>query len=375
MSTFNTYLSFTPGPTQLDDRVLNSMSTQVVTHLNEGWGPYYLKVCDKLNRIVGNTGDCFAMCCSGSGGVEAAVVSTIAPGDKLLVLTNGLFGDRFGEIADAYQLDKEVMRFPSQTAISPDALRQRLQQGCDDITAVSVVYSESQTGLLNPIQEIAAVCHEFGKPVMVDMISAVGGVEFNMDEWGVDIAVAAMQKCLGGTVGITCVFVREDAWKYLDGKKTLGYYFSLQFWKKSVHSYIDDPTSGPHPHPFSITETLMVAANEACDQIFEEGLDNRIKRHREVYEYYKRELTALGFRMYQSDENASPACISLYPHSKIGPVDMAARLKNEYGIMVGVGIAEMKNELWRIGNMADQARMYKAVILVNAIRAIIDNID
>jgi len=368
----NTYLSFTPGPTQLDGEILNSMSTQIVTHLNEGWGPYYLNVCDKLNKLVGNTGDCFPMLCSGSGGVESAVISSIAPGEKLLVLTNGLFGDRFGEIAESYRLDYEVMRFDGQEPVSPEKLRERLAQGCDDITAVSVVYSESQMGILNPVREIAKVCHEFNKPVMVDMISAVGGVPFNMDEWEIDIAIAAMQKCLGGTVGITCVFVRDEAWDFLLSKKPMGYYFSLQFWRESMHSYIDDPTSGPHPHPFSMAETLMVATNTACDQILKEGLDNRIARHREVYEYYKRELTSMGFRMYQADDCASPACIAVYPHEKIGALELAAKLKEEYGIMVGVGIAKYKSSLWRIGNMADQAHMYKATVLVNAIRSILD---
>lgn len=371
MSYINTYLSFTPGPTQLDGRVLNSMSTQVITHLNEGWGPYYLSVCDKLNKIINNTGDCFPMLCSGSGGVESLVVSSVAPGEKLLVLTNGLFGDRFGEIADAYNLDKEVLRFGPQEALDPEKLRERLSQGCDDIAAVSMAYSESQTGMLNPVKEIAAVCHEFNKPILVDMISAAGGVPFDMDGWEVDLAVGAMQKCLGGTVGITCVFVRESAWEFLLSKKPLGYYFSLQFWRTSMHSYIDDPTSGPHPHPFSMSETLMVAASTACDIILEEGLDNMIARHREVYEYYKKELTALGFRMYQSDANASPACISIYPHERIGALELAERLKRDFGIMVGVGIGPMKPLLWRIGNMADQARMYKAVVLVNAIKSIL----
>lgn len=371
MSYINTYLSFTPGPTQLDERVLNSMSTQVITHLNEGWGPYYLNVCDKLNKIVNNTGDCFPMLCSGSGGVESLVISSVEPGEKLLVLTNGLFGDRFGEIADAYRLDKEVMQFGHQEALDPERLRARLSQGCDDIAAVSMAYSESQTGMLNPVKEIAAVCHEFNKPLMVDMISATGGVPFDMDGWEIDLAVGAMQKCLGGTVGITCVFVRESTWDFLLSKKPLGYYFSLQFWRTSMHSYIDDPTSGPHPHPFSMSETLMVGASTACDIILEEGLDNIIARHREVYEYYKKELTALGFRMYQSDANASPACISIYPHEKIGAPELAERLKSEFGIMVGVGIGPMKPLLWRIGNMSDQARMYKAKILINAIKSIL----
>ena len=367
----NTYLSFTPGPTQLDGEILNSMSTQVITHMNEGWGEQYLEICDKLNKITGNSGDCFPMLCSGSGGVESAVISTIAPGEKLLVLTNGIFGDRFGEIAESYGLDIEVMRFDSQTAVSPEKLRERLAAGCDDIAAVSAVYSESQFGMINPVKELAAVCHEFDKPIMVDMISAVGGVPFDMDAWGIDIAIGAMQKCMGGTVGITFIMVSDNGWRHILNKKTMGYYFSLQFWRKSMHAFIDDPTSGPHPHPFSMAETLMVATEVACDQIFAEGLENRIARHKAVYEYYKKELTALGFRMYQSDENASPACISLYPHEKIGALELAARLKKDFGIMIGVGIGPMKAKMWRIGNMADQAQMYKAVVLVNAVRSIL----
>lgn len=365
---FKDYLSMVPGPTQVDERVLKSMSRQVLTHINEAWSPYYLSVCDKMKKVLMTAGECYLINCSGTGGMESAITSTVAPGEKILVLSNGLFGDRIAAIAGGYQLESETIHFPNTVAVDPEALRRRLSDGPGNISAVGAVYSESQNGILNPIKEIAAVCNEFDVPLIVDTVSATGGVEYRMDEWGVDITVAATQKCLGGVVGVACVAVNDKSWKYIENKKSIGFYFNLNIWKDHMHH------STVHPHPWSMSESLIFGVDTICDLMLEEGMENRWKRHLDLYSYYTEELSKLGFAMFVPREYACPTVISVNPHPKISVDEFSQILKEKHNIMIGCGIADQKGKIWRIGNMAEQARKEKADRLLKAIKSIIDTL-
>lgn len=362
------YLSLVAGPTQVHENVLKAQSRQIVTHMNEEWTPYYLSVCDKVKKCFFTEGDVYLATCSGSGAVESVVTSTVAPGEKLLVLSNGLFGDRFGVIAKAYHLGCETIRYQNNEVIRPEDLRKRLAEGPRDIAAVSAVYSESQNGILNPVKEIAAICNEFHVPLLVDTVSATGGVEFYLDDWGVDVAVGSMQKCLGGVAGAAIMAVNNKYWDYVEHKDTLGYYHSLKFWRENMHT-----PGAVHPHPFTMSESLIFGCDAACDLMLEEGMENRWKRHFTCYEYYVQALREIGFAQYIPPSYACPTCIAFTPHEKIGVNEMIDRLRDEHGILVSNGIAEQKGKIWRIGNMAEQARMEKAEKLVNALRAIVES--
>jgi Serine-pyruvate aminotransferase/archaeal aspartate aminotransferase len=359
------YISLVPGPVQVNQKILDALSKQVVTHLHEDWASYYNSVCDKLKRIFMTKGEVFLMASSGTGAMEAAVSSTVNPGEKILVLSNGLFGDRISVIAKGYNLEAEVIEFPTTVTVQPERLKERLDKGLGNIAAVGVVYSESQNGVLNPIKEIARICNEYDVPLIVDVVSALAGVEFRMDEWGVDIAVCATQKCIGGVVGMSMVAVNDKAWKYIENKKGTGFYFNLNIWRDSIHN------NGIHPHPWSMSETLVFSLDAAADLILQEGLEARWKRHWDIYDFYARELGRIGFDMFIYRENACPTVISINRHPDISVEDLRKRLKDSYGILIGVGIYQQKGRIWRIGNMAEQATIKKAEKLVQAVTEII----
>jgi len=359
------YVSMVPGPTQVNPKILQALSQQIVTHLHKDWSPYYREVCKKMGKVCLTSGEVYLMASSGTGAMEAALSSTLEPGEKVLVLTNGHFGDRIAMIAQRYHLETEILHFPVNESVRPEALKERLGKGLGDLVAVSVVQSESQNGILNPIKELAAICNGYQIPLIVDTVSALGGVEFRMDEWGVDIAVSATQKCLGSVVGISVVAVNDKSWKFIEKKQGTGYYFNLNCWRDSMHHNII------HPHPCSMSESLIFSVDAAADLILEEGLENRWKRHGDLYEYYARELKKLGFEMFVPRQDACPTVISINKHPKITIDDFRNRLKNEYGILIGVGIHEQQGKIWRIGNMAEQATKDKAENLVAAVSGIV----
>ena len=201
--------------------------------------------------------------------------------------------------------------------------------------------------------------------MIVDTVSALAGVDFEMDAWGIDIAVTATQKCMGGVVGMSMVAVNDKAWKYFEKKAGTGFYFNLNTWRDSVHNNVI------HPHPWSMSETLVYSLNTACDLILEEGLDQRIARHWALYDYYETELTKLGFSMFVPRACACPTVISINTRPDLPVEVLAARLKEEYGILIGVGIYQQRGKIWRIGNMAEQADFEKAKKLVESISAIV----
>jgi aspartate aminotransferase-like enzyme len=362
------YLTMIPGPLQVNQKVLKAMARQVETHGHEDWDPFYRSVCEKLKKVFFIDGDVYAMVSSGTGAMESAISSILEPGDRILGLKNGYFGSRFKLFADAYHFESETISFPSNEAIDPDVLKKKLQKEAKKFSAVGAVQSESQNGILNPIKEISIICQKYGIPLIVDAVSAIGGVELKMDEWGVDIAVGSTQKCIGGVVGIGMVAINKKAWKFIENKKGTGVYFNLNEWRESMK------TNVVHPHPWSMSDTLLFGLDEALDEIFEEGLENRWKRHWNLYEYYVQALKKLGFEMYVPRSSACPTVISINQHPKISATDLISKLRNEYRILVGGGLFEQRGKIWRIGNMAEQATTEKAKKLVKAVTEIVQSV-
>jgi aspartate aminotransferase-like enzyme len=363
------YMTMIPGPIQVNEKILRAMARQVETFAHEDWDPFYRCVCDKLKKVFVTEGDVYVMVSSGTGAMESIISSAFEPGERILGLENGYFGSRFKIFANAYRLESEMLSFPTNEAIDPDVLKEKLKKDSKKFTAVGIVQSESQNGILNPIKEISTVCQEYNVPLIVDAVSALGGVELKMDEWGIDIIAASTQKCIGGVVGLGMVAVSKKAWKHIEKKKGTGFYFNLNEWRESMK------TNVVHPHPWSMSDTLMFSLDEALNEILEEGLENRWKRHLELYEYYVKVLGEIGFEMYVPRSCACPTVIAIKQHPKISADDFILRLRNEHKIIVGKGLFQQRGKIWRIGNMAEQAKMYKAKKLVKAVYKVIHSLN
>jgi aspartate aminotransferase-like enzyme len=358
------YISLVPGPSHIYPRVLKAMSNQIGTHLHNYWQDYYLNTCDKVKRLFQTQGDVFLMASSGTGAVEAAISSVICPGGTFLVLSNGLFGDRLAMIAKTHSINVVTINFPTNESIDPEKLVSLFKEKGNIFEAVGMVYCESQNGILNPVKDIAKICNSFDVPLIVDAISAIGGVEFRMDEWGIDIAVCAAQKCLSAPVGMSMVAVREKAWAHFENKNGSSLYFNLNIWRDSIKR---NPI---HPHPWSMSETLVFGVSEALDIILEEGLENVWRRHKTLYHYYVQELKELGFSMFVPEKHASPTVISVESHPHISIDELKEILKNKFGILIGVGIYQQAGKIWRIGNMGYQANINTATTLIQALKSL-----
>ena len=201
-----------PGPVPLPDEVLAVAGSQMINHR----GPEYAEMLDQmssnLKTVFMTNNDVYFITASGTGAMEAALVNTISPGDKVLSIIIGVFGDRFAEIADAYGADVHRLNFELGKAADLEAVRETIREN-PQIKAVIFTHNESSTGVSNPLQELCSVIHEESEAlILVDAVSSAGGVPIAVDAWGIDVVATASQKSWVSPPGIAMVTFSKKAW-------------------------------------------------------------------------------------------------------------------------------------------------------------------
>ncbi len=178
----------TPGPTPCPLNALQAMSKQMINHRGEEFGQIINSITAKLKQVFQTKADVFLLTASGTGGLEAAIVNALSPGDKVLSLTNGVFSDRFADIAEQYGAEVKRLTFEWGEPAAPDAVRKALTAD-NDIKAVLVTHNETSTGVTTDLKEISSVVKEFEKLLLVDAISSLGSIDLPVDDWHCDIVI------------------------------------------------------------------------------------------------------------------------------------------------------------------------------------------
>ena len=215
-----------PGPTPIPNEILQAMTTQMINHRGPQFAEMIHKATDILKTMFQTKGDVFLLTCSGTGGMEAAVVNTLSPGDKVLVVANGAFGDRFADIAEIFGAQVERLSFEWGTAVDPQEVRRALSQDAS-IKAVLVTHNETSTGVTNDLEAISAVVREYEKLLIVDAISSLGCIDLPTDEWGCDVVITGSQKGWMAPPGLAMVSVSERAWQAQAQAKMPKYYWDF----------------------------------------------------------------------------------------------------------------------------------------------------
>src|SRR5437763_7622620 len=206
-----------PGPTPLPGEVLDAQSSPMIDHRGTEFAEMLRATSAGIARLIGTSGDVLLLTGSGTGAMEAAIVNTLSPGDRVLAVTIGGFGDRFSDIAEAFGADVERLEVAWGDAADPAGLTAHLAAN-PPYAAVLVTHNETSTGVTNPLRELAAAIRSGpGDPlVVVDGISGLGAMPFEMDAWGVDLVVSASQKAWMGSPGIGIAVIGEHAWAAIE---------------------------------------------------------------------------------------------------------------------------------------------------------------
>jgi alanine-glyoxylate transaminase/serine-glyoxylate transaminase/serine-pyruvate transaminase len=281
-------------------------------------------------------------------GMEALVTTLLGPKDKALVIDNGFFGRRLREMLDAHQV--EAFSIHGRWGTPPDPRRVEEVLSGTYIRAVFAVHSETSTGMVNPIRELGNLTHEYGSLFVVDAVSSLAGLPLPCDDWKVDAAFAASQKCLGGPPGIAPVVIRPSILDAIDPDRVRGWYTNLCIWDRFSEDWGEW-----HPQPTTISSNVFRAFKVALELVFEEGLERRLERHRTVGRAYREALRALGFTTVPREEDASDTVTAARPPEDIEAPKLQEGLREKFDIVVSGGLTELAGQILRIGHMGPTA--------------------
>jgi alanine-glyoxylate transaminase/serine-glyoxylate transaminase/serine-pyruvate transaminase len=340
-----------PGPVDIEDDVLEALAQPAPPHYGGEWLEIYVEVVDRLKQVFDTQNDLFLMTGAGTTGLDAAVGSLMRTGDKVLVGVNGFFGRRLTTVAENYGLHVLTIEAPPGQPLDPEEFS-RFLSAEPGIQALAVVHLETSTGVLNPLQEIAAISHRFGVPIIVDAVSSMGGIPLEVDGWGIDICVTVSNKCLGCPPGVAPISISERAWEQMDRKapRAHGWYQNLNVWRQYAADW-----SEWHPYPTSLPTNSIVALRTSLRRILANGIEAYYDRHVQAAHTVRAGLDRLGFELFTPAECTSPLITTVRRPPWMDLADYRLFLLDERHIMIAGGLEALRDEIFRLGHIGRAA--------------------
>lgn len=329
-----------PGPTPVPHKVLAAGAGPMANHRGPDFKSQLANILERLkpvfqteNTIIGLTG-------SGTSAMEAAVANLINPNDSVLVLSGGVFGDRWAQICRAFQADVHVLEYPWGEGIAPEAAADYLRRH-SHIKAVFATHNESSTGVLNDIAGIGAAIADFDCLYIVDAVSSLGGVDLKTDEWGIDVVCTASQKCLMAPPGLAFISISNRAKERMKAVSSPRFYLDLQ-------SYLEMLERSETPYTPNISH--FYALEEALNIIEAEGLEQIFSRHLLMRDMVRAGISALGLPLLVADQWASPTVTAVKPDFD-DVSGFVASLRDDFGVELAGGQGRLAGRVFRIGHM------------------------
>ncbi len=349
------------GPSNVHPRVLRAMTASLLGHMD----PDFLQVLDDVRamlRIVFKTESSMTWPVSGTGtaGMEAAVVNVVERGDTIIVATNGYFGDRLCDIASRAGANVVTVPHEPGVPVDPERVSEELKRH-DRVKAVAVIHAETSTGVLSPIQVLAAAAHEAGALLIVDAVTSLGGVELRVDDWGIDVCYAGTQKCLACPPGLAPVTLSERAMAALEARETPVQSFYLDMTQ--LRSYFQ-MRAYHHTAPIS----NIYGLREGLRILMEEGLEQSWARHTAAAQALHAGVEAMGLGLFVSDlPNRLPSLTTVRVPDGVDAALARKHLLDHHNLEVSGGLGETANTIWRVGLMGYNATATNVFTFLSAL--------
>jgi aspartate aminotransferase-like enzyme len=357
-----------PGPTPLPEAVRTIMSSPAVGHRSTEFKDVLKRVFPGLQQIFQCKNQVFLYTASGTGAMEAAMSNTLNSDDRILVLVNGVFSQRWSEIAKTLGLTVETLDVPAGEGHTPALLQEYLAAHQNiDYKAILLTHSETSTGVLNPIQELTGIIRKSHPDTLViaDTITSLGAAEFALDAWDIDIAVSGSQKGFMLPPGLSFLALSDRAWKAHQNCKNPGYYFNFTRYQKSQ---LENTT------PYTPATHLILGLDIALSLMLEEGLANVVHRHSQNQTMTRAGLKAMGLSLFvQDDQYASPSVTSFLPPQGLTVDAIRAGLKKRFSIIIADGQKELKGKIMRIGHLGHVSER-EVLTTLSALEAVLNDL-
>ena len=337
---------FTPGPTPLLPAAQTAMAAFTAHHRTADFKALFQRVLADMKDFVGTKNDVLVLASSGTGVMEASVSNLTSPGDKVLVLTAGKFGERWTGLAKAFGCNVDVLSVPYGGTFSLDEIRARITP---DIRAVYVQATESSTGARHDVQGIAKIVHANGKDTLlvVDAITGLGTTHLDVDGWGIDVVIGGSQKALMMPPGLGYCGVSERAWKRMDSTTSPRYYFDLRKERKSA---------AKGETAYTPATSLFAALGAALDFVRGMGAGDLAKGREALVsnaelcaEMTRAGAKALGLKLYASSPAAALTAITAPDGLDSGKI--VKEFRESFDAVIANGQGEMKGKLFRIAHI------------------------
>jgi aspartate aminotransferase-like enzyme len=331
-----------PGPTPIPPEVLLAQGSPLVYHRGPGFGRLMSDVSARLKELYRTErADVLLMTSSGTGGLESAIQNVFSPGDEVLVPLAGYFAERWAKLAEAHGLIVRTVDYEWGRRIVPEDVARALAE--HPVKAVLLTQSETSTGVIQPIRELAQVANDAGALVIADVVSSLGAVPFEFDAWGVDVAIGGSQKALSASPGLAFVAISERAWQAQADATLPRFYFDWTVYKRFADL--------PHPeNPWTPAISVMQGLHAALELYFQDGVDTAFARHRMLSLSVKQGVQALGLDLFGEGLQDNWTVTAIRAPEGIDADTITDRIRADFGCVLAPGQGPLKGKVFRIGH-------------------------
>ncbi len=344
---------FSPGPTMLPPQILLKMAEPIMHHREPEFEKIFEEVRKGLKALFQTKNEVLVFASSGTGAMEASVSNLLSKGDKALVVRGGKFGERWGEICKAYGVEVVPIDVEWGKAVEPSRIRDKLASD-RLIRAVYIQATETSTGVVHPMKEIAEIVKTCDDTVLVvDAITGIGVLDMPMDRWGLDVVISGSQKALMLPPGLSFAAVSDKAWKWVERSNLPKYYFDFKRELKSIRK---------NQSAYTPAISLFVALREALRMMEEEGLEAIFRRHEKLAQATRAAVKALGLELY-APESPSPGLTAVKVPAGIDGVRLQELFFERFGITVAEGQDRAKGKIIRIAHLGYYDRLDMIMVI------------
>ena len=329
-----------PGPTPVPESALLAMAAPMIHHRTPQFSEIFRETEELLKYVFQTKEDVLMLAASGTGAMEGSITNCFSPGDEVIVVNGGKFGERWGKISEAYGLKAHWINVEWGKAVNPAEVKKALDSN-PKVKGVLVQASETSTTVAHPVREIAEFTKGRECLLIVDGITAVGVFDLKMDDWGIDILVSGSQKAFMLPPGLAFAALSPRAWKFTEGAKCPRFYFDFKKERKNLK----DNTSAYTP-----AVSLVTGLNVALKMIKEEGLENVFKRHDRLARATRAACGAMGLRLL-APQAPSNAATGVFLPDGIDGGKVVKYLRDEVGVTLAGGQDHLKGKILRIAHL------------------------
>ncbi|WP_410767332.1 pyridoxal-phosphate-dependent aminotransferase family protein [Haloferax sp. DFSO60] len=345
----------TPGPTAVPPRVRDRLSDPMPNpDIEAEFYELYDGVCEKLQQVYDTDDDVIVMGGEGILGLEAAIASTVAPGDDVLCLSNGLYGDGFAEFVENYGGEATLVGADYTDALDVDGVEKALNES--DYKVATMVHCETPTGTLNDIEPVLERLHDHDVLTIVDAVSSLGGTSVPSEY--IDINLGASQKAFSSPPGLTTMAVSDRAWDVAEARDSNSLYTNILPWRDTSEGF-----------PYTHLGANVAALDESLSMLLEEGIESVYDRHEAAAAHCRERGAELGLDLYPDRERSAPTVTAFHLPGEAKEVQQ--ELDDEHDIVLATGLADLADDILRVGHMGYNAEVENVDRVMDALESVL----